>query len=80
MSDQELLMQGDKTAEPTTANYTFKHIMEVQNTTYEIDLGPSQLREVSFLPLCPNTPRLVPGHLLVVNPVLSCVHARSCSR
>lgn len=58
-----MLLQGDKTAEPTTANYTFKHIMEAQNTTYEIDLGPSQLREVNALPLCPNTPMLVPGRL-----------------
>ena len=46
-------VQGDKTIEPTTANYTFKHVMEEQNTTYEIDLGPSQLREVNFPPLCP---------------------------
>lgn len=40
-------MQGDKTIEPTTANYTFKHILEVQNSVYEIDLCPSQLKGVS---------------------------------
>ncbi|KAL3154641.1 hypothetical protein ABBQ32_014088 [Trebouxia sp. C0010 RCD-2024] len=39
-----LLLKGDKTIEPTTANYTFKHILEVQNSVYEIDLCPSQLK------------------------------------
>ena len=39
-------LQGDNAIEPTTANYTYKHILEVQNTVYEIGLGPSQLKEV----------------------------------
>ncbi|DBB04188.1 hypothetical protein WJX77_010421 [Trebouxia sp. C0004] len=42
---QLLLLKGDNTIEPTTANYTYKHILEVQNTVYEIGLGPSQLKE-----------------------------------
>ena len=39
-------VQGDSKIEPTTANYTFKHILEVQNNMYEIDLCPSQLKGV----------------------------------
>ena len=39
-------LQGDNAIEPTTANYTYKHILEVQDTVYEIGLGPSQLKEV----------------------------------
>jgi len=42
-------LQGDNKIEPTTANYTFKHILEVQNNMYEIDLCPSQLKGVSHL-------------------------------
>lgn len=49
-------VQGDKTTEPTTANYTFKHILEVQNTMYEIDLCPSQLKGVRLLALCLRPP------------------------
>ena len=40
--------QGDNTIEPTTANFTFKHTLEQQDVTYEIDLCPSQLRGVSI--------------------------------
>ena len=39
-------MQGDLTSQPDAANYTFKQIMQNQNTTYEIDLCPSQLKQV----------------------------------
>ena len=51
-------MQGNDEIEPTTANFTFKHTLEQQETTYEIDLCPSQLRGVSFTlssqtPMCP---------------------------
>ncbi len=46
MQQQFSLLQGDNAIEPTTANYTYKHILEVQNTVYEIGLGPSQLKEV----------------------------------
>ena len=48
----EVCSQGDNSIEPTTANYTFKHILEVQHDTYEIDLCPSQLRGVRLLFLC----------------------------
>ena len=43
-----MVLQGDNTIEPTTANYTFKHILEVQNDMYEIDLCPSQLKGVGL--------------------------------
>ena len=46
------LLQGDNAIEPTTANYTYKHILEVQNTVYEIGLGPSQLKEVIAWHIC----------------------------
>ena len=42
-----LAVQGDDTIEPTTANFTFKHTLEKQDITYEIDLCPSQLRGAS---------------------------------
>jgi hypothetical protein len=45
-------LQGDNAIEPTTANYTYKHILEVQNTVYEIGLGPSQLKEVRAWHIC----------------------------
>ena len=67
--------QGDKTIEPTTANYTFKHIMEEQNTTYEIDLGPTQLREVKFPPLCLQHLVLVSDQVLLVDLTMKVVHA-----
>ncbi len=41
------MLQGDLHSEPHTANYTFKQVMQLQNTTYEIDLCPSQLKQVS---------------------------------
>ena len=39
-------MQGDVRSQPETGNYTFKQVMQAQNTTYEIDLCPSQLKQV----------------------------------
>ena len=39
-------LQGDNSIEPTTANYTFKHVLENQHDVYEIDLCPSQLKAV----------------------------------
>ena len=39
-------MQGDLRSQPETGNYTFKQVMQAQNTTYEIDLCPSQLKQV----------------------------------
>lgn len=39
-----LLLKGDNSIEPTTANYTFKHVLENQHDVYEIDLCPSQLK------------------------------------
>ena len=38
--------QGDLASQPHTGNYTFKQVMQTQNTTYEIDLCPSQLKQV----------------------------------
>ena len=38
--------QGDLQSQPDTGNYTFKQVMQAQNTTYEIDLCPSQLKQV----------------------------------
>ncbi|EIE26855.1 hypothetical protein COCSUDRAFT_39831 [Coccomyxa subellipsoidea C-169] len=38
-------VEGDLHSEPHTANYTFKQVMQLQNTTYEIDLCPSQLKQ-----------------------------------
>jgi hypothetical protein len=39
-------LQGDLHSQPETGNYTFKQVMQAQNTTYEIDLCPSQLKQV----------------------------------
>jgi hypothetical protein len=39
-------LQGDLRSQPETGNYTFKQVMHAQNTTYEIDLCPSQLKQV----------------------------------
>ena len=39
-------LQGDLHSQPETGNYTFKQVMQAQNTTYEIDLCPSQLKKV----------------------------------
>ena len=39
-------LQGDLHSQPGTGNYTFKQVMQAQNTTYEIDLCPSQLKQV----------------------------------
>lgn len=47
-------MQGDLHSQPDTANYTFKQVMHQQNTTYEIDLCPSQLKQV-----WPGTPYII---------------------
>ncbi len=41
-----LPIQGDLRSQPETGNYTFKQVMQAQNTTYEIDLCPSQLKQV----------------------------------
>ena len=38
--------QGDHTAHPTAGNYTFKVALEEQNITYNLDLCPSQLKQV----------------------------------
>ena len=43
-------MQGDHTAHPTAGNYTFKVALEEQNTTYNLDLCPSQLKQVRLAP------------------------------
>ena len=42
----QLQLQGDLQSQPDTGNYTFKQVMQAQNTTYEIDLCPSQLKQV----------------------------------
>lgn len=62
------MLQGDNQIEPTTANYTFKHILEVQNDMYEIDLCPSQLRGVSQSKLLKDPARiLLPPNLHTTN-------------
>lgn len=49
--------QGGQEAMPSTHNYTFKQLLEAQNTTYEINLCPSQLKQVDArlisVNLCP---------------------------
>ena len=45
-------LQGDNSIEPTTANYTFKHVLENQHDVYEIDLCPSQLKAVRLYSAC----------------------------
>ena len=44
------VQQGDLASQPHTGNYTFKQVMQSQNTTYEIDLCPSQLKQVLLPP------------------------------
>lgn len=59
-----LLLQGDLQSEPHTANYTFKQVMQLQNTTYEIDLCPSQLKQARipfYHPSCVASHPLVYG-------------------
>ncbi len=64
-------LQGDNAIEPTTANYTYKHILEVQNTVYEIGLGPSQLKEVRAWHMCLHSASHY-GISVVNHPCLSC--------